>query len=308
MTFVVALAGFFLVRPAFSSLAPPRFFPLAPDPHAHDSPNPHSQIPDAPGSTRAFWLTPAQNALAKARMTRSNKLAQTPFQLGTVKRVFTSPLPYLFGIAYMTLGESQNSNTWISLMLKAERTSTGAKRFGITQLNVIPIPGYVLQMLAMFAFAWASGRFGGRYIWIMIQLGTLVVGNIILSVSQPASRTLRVAFRRFDFLPPPPRLPLGLRTDTCSPLFLLSQAWPAAFEVRMLAYVRPLSLPPSHISFFFLSLATTTADATTLTFPFSSVRSVHPVVQSRRRSDPHRTRSLSLSFPFSSNSSSLPPR
>lgn len=105
-----------------------------------------------------------------------------------------------------TLGWSQNSNTWISLALKAEKNADGSKRFEISELNAIvslssdlpfsshpvdadllspslqPIGGYVFQILVMFAFAWASGRFGGRCRWIVGQQMTLVVGNVILSV------------------------------------------------------------------------------------------------------------------------------
>ncbi|KAL7413815.1 putative transporter [Mrakia frigida] len=139
-------------------------------------------IPDSPGVTRVFWLTKEENELSKRRMTRMNKLAQTPFTWATVKKIFSSWVLWVFMGAYSTLGWSQNSNTWITLWLKAVKNVDGTNRFGISELNAIPIGGYVLQIIAMFAFAWASGRFGGRYGWIVAQQMTLVVGNIILSV------------------------------------------------------------------------------------------------------------------------------
>lgn len=65
-------------------------------------------LPDNPGDTKVFWLSPEQNALSRARMNRVNKLPPTLLTWAKLKQVFASYKIYLFTLAYATWTWSQN--------------------------------------------------------------------------------------------------------------------------------------------------------------------------------------------------------
>ncbi|KAK4686779.1 bacterial leucyl aminopeptidase, partial [Tremellales sp. Uapishka_1] len=71
-------------------------------------------------------------------------------------------------------------------LMTAATNAEGTKRFGISQLNAIPIGGYALQLIAMLIFGWLSSRTGWRATWIIIQQVILLFGAIILSVWPPS--------------------------------------------------------------------------------------------------------------------------
>jgi ACS family pantothenate transporter-like MFS transporter len=99
---------------------------------------------------------------------------------------------------------SQNSNSWIILFLKAQLNPDGTKRFGVSELNAIPIGGCkfllrsqlnqlndtdflrlalpdVLQIIVMLGYGWLSDRTGWRAGLVVVQELTLAFGAIILA-------------------------------------------------------------------------------------------------------------------------------
>ncbi|CED85468.1 Permease of the major facilitator superfamily [Phaffia rhodozyma] len=142
----------------------------------------HFMIPDDPVTTRVRWLNDEEKRIALLRMNEVEKLPPTRLSWSIVKKIFTNWVLYVFCLAYSTWSWAQNSNSWIVLFLKAEKNADGTKRFGISQLNMIPIIGYAIQMVAMVGCAWGSGRTGKRWLWIFGQMLTMLVGLIILVI------------------------------------------------------------------------------------------------------------------------------
>ncbi|KAL7413814.1 major facilitator superfamily domain-containing protein [Mrakia frigida] len=147
-------------------------------------------LPDNPGETKVFWLSPEQNSLSRARMVRVKKLAPTVLSVSKIKKIFSSWIIYAFTGAYACWSWSQNSNSYTILFFKSIKNSNGTAKFSIPTLNAIMIPGYFLQIIAMIACGWASGKWGSRIGWIVGQEMTLFVGAVILSC-WPASFGLK---------------------------------------------------------------------------------------------------------------------
>ena len=59
-----------------------------------------AQLPNTPGDTKVFWLSPEQNSLSRARMVRVKKLAPTVLSLAKIKKIFSSWVIYAFTLAY----------------------------------------------------------------------------------------------------------------------------------------------------------------------------------------------------------------
>ncbi|CED85583.1 Permease of the major facilitator superfamily [Phaffia rhodozyma] len=151
-------------------------------------------IPDNPGETRVIWLSKLERLIAQERMSDVKKLPPTKWTLALVKKVFTSWTLYVFGLAYVGWTETQNANTWIILFLKAAKNANGTTRFSVSQLNLIPIGGYVLQIIVMVGCAWGSGRTGRKLEWIVGQMTTMLIGTIILSIWPASFETKMVGY------------------------------------------------------------------------------------------------------------------
>lgn len=99
----------------------------------------------------------------------------------------------LLSLAGLQWAWSQNSNTWIALWLASLRNADGTKRFDVAALNSIPIGGYVLSILSMFFFAWASDKTGRRLTFFNVQMSILLVGLIGLT-AWPAAFEAKMFF------------------------------------------------------------------------------------------------------------------
>jgi ACS family pantothenate transporter-like MFS transporter len=77
------------------------------------------------------------------------------------------------------------------MLQKDVKNPDGSHRFGISEINAIPIGGYALQLIAMLLFAWLSSRTGTRARWIIIQMVITLIGCLILS-AWPASFGLKM--------------------------------------------------------------------------------------------------------------------
>lgn len=92
--------------------------------------------------------------------------------------------------AYSTLGWSQNSNTWITLWLKAVKNIDGTNRFGISELNAIPIGGYVYVSASLWPILGSD-----RVLRVDADLVSLSLSSLLLQPSNSRHVRLRLGFR-----------------------------------------------------------------------------------------------------------------
>ncbi|KAJ9091483.1 hypothetical protein QFC20_007623 [Naganishia adeliensis] len=151
-------------------------------------------VPDAPGTTKIFWMSEEDNQIALRRMQRAERLPSTNYSWHFVKKIFKNPITYVFVLSYATWSWSQDSNGWFVLFLKAVKKADGTKRFNVAEINAISIPAYALMLLAMLLFAYVHAKTGWHTVWIVAQETTLLIGVIILTIWPPAFATKMVAF------------------------------------------------------------------------------------------------------------------
>ncbi|OLN96184.1 Pantothenate transporter liz1-like protein 5 [Colletotrichum chlorophyti] len=109
-------------------------------------------IPDAPTTTRAPWLSPSERCLAAARMAKSGTTTQEIIKgkalWSRVRKLFTSPVAYLFLAAYLQFAWSQRANSYFLLYLKGLKDSNGNALYSVYTVNLIPLGGYAISIVA----------------------------------------------------------------------------------------------------------------------------------------------------------------
>ncbi|TDZ21654.1 Pantothenate transporter liz1 [Colletotrichum orbiculare MAFF 240422] len=109
-------------------------------------------IPDAPSTTRAFWLTPAERELAVRRMRAAGTTTQHVVGARTVwdrvKKLGASPVAYLFLAAYLQFAWSQRANAYFLLYLKGLKSADGRALYSVYTVNLIPLGGYAISIVA----------------------------------------------------------------------------------------------------------------------------------------------------------------
>lgn len=108
-------------------------------------------IPDSPSMTRALYLNPAETDLSRVRMneegTTTSKLI--PFQVlrQKLRLILTSPISYLFLVAYLQFAWSQRANSYFLLYLKGLKDPEGQPLYSVYTVNLIPLGGYAISIV-----------------------------------------------------------------------------------------------------------------------------------------------------------------
>ncbi|KXH47831.1 hypothetical protein CSAL01_03324 [Colletotrichum salicis] len=110
-------------------------------------------IPDAPTTTRALWLTADERVLAASRMKKSGTTTQEVIKgkalWSRVRKLFTSPITYLFLAAYLQFAWSQRANSYFLLYLKGLKAADGTTAlYSVYTVNLIPLGGYAISIVA----------------------------------------------------------------------------------------------------------------------------------------------------------------
>ncbi|EXF74655.1 hypothetical protein CFIO01_08725 [Colletotrichum fioriniae PJ7] len=110
-------------------------------------------IPDAPTTTRALWLTADERVLAASRMRKSGTTTQEVIKgkalWARVRKLFTSPITYLFLAAYLQFAWSQRANSYFLLYLKGLKAADGTTAlYSVYTVNLIPLGGYAISIVA----------------------------------------------------------------------------------------------------------------------------------------------------------------
>ncbi|KAK2805036.1 hypothetical protein FQN51_001131 [Onygenales sp. PD_10] len=118
-------------------------------------------IPDSPAITRALWLTRAERRLAESRMqqqdTKTSKLISRQTLIVKLRAIVTSPLFWLFLVAYLQFAWSQRSNSYFLLYLKDLKNSEGGQLYSTYTVNLIPLGGYGLAIVSAIVMPYLPG-------------------------------------------------------------------------------------------------------------------------------------------------------
>ncbi|KAJ5417169.1 uncharacterized protein N7487_000719 [Penicillium crustosum] len=108
-------------------------------------------IPDSPVLTRAIWLTDTEKRLARKRMAdfgaNTSNMIPTKVVAQKLRKLILHPVTYFFLAAFALQAWANRANSYFTLYLKALEDSSGNLRFSTYQVNVIPMGGYVLQII-----------------------------------------------------------------------------------------------------------------------------------------------------------------
>lgn len=125
-------------------------------------------FPDTPSTTTAFYLKPAEKALAISRVPEVPERA--PWNMAFVKRVFTSWYWYGFVMLWIIAGETESfsTNALLALYMKAQTIP----KYTVSQLNNYPTGVPAIGIVSTLFWATLTDFLGGkRYLvgyWIAV--------------------------------------------------------------------------------------------------------------------------------------------
>lgn len=154
-------------------------------------------IPDYPTNTRAHYLRPDEREAACLRLEATGKRTQSlspqPI-LPLLKRALHTMLSLEFAclfLAYAPWGWAQQTNAYFNLFLDSLRTTSGSKRYSVTQITNIPIGAYAISIVFTIAFATLSDRIRMRWqLAILVNLVQLISTSILSA--WPASTAVKL--------------------------------------------------------------------------------------------------------------------
>ncbi|KAI5812694.1 putative transporter [Pyronema omphalodes] len=150
-------------------------------------------IPDSPMDTKAWWIESRGREISKRRMQRAGKIVgRSGAVLGfrewcsLARRLLGEWRIWAFGSAYAAWSWGQNANAWYPLYLKWCKLPDGTPRFTVEQVNLIPIPAFLLHGAAMLVFSHLSDRKQQRGRWVLAQLIPHLMGCLVLAIWPPS--------------------------------------------------------------------------------------------------------------------------
>lgn len=140
-------------------------------------------IPDTPAVTRAIWLTEADKTLARRRMAEfgatTSSMIPTKVVVQKLRKLIVHPVTYFFVAAFALSAWANRANSYFTLYLEGLEDENGNLRFSTYQVNVIPMGGYALQILANLGLNALSDWKQWRW---QISIAPALLFGIVLSV------------------------------------------------------------------------------------------------------------------------------
>ncbi|CAJ2506118.1 Uu.00g002480.m01.CDS01 [Anthostomella pinea] len=139
-------------------------------------------FPDTPATTTAFYLTPAQKALAVSRVPPVPD--RSPLSLGFLKRALSSRLLWGFVILWILAGETESfsSNALMALYMKAHPT----KHYAVAQLNNYPTGVPAIGIVSTLFWAALTDYLGGRRDLVGYFIGATGVATAAMVLAEAA--------------------------------------------------------------------------------------------------------------------------
>ncbi|TEA14962.1 Pantothenate transporter liz1 [Colletotrichum sidae] len=151
-------------------------------------------FPDTPHTTRAFYLTAEERALAAARVPAVQE--KSPLTLGFLRKVLTSWYWWGFVVLWIIAGETESfsTNSLLGLYMK----SHPVKAYGVAQLNNYPTGVPAVGIVSTLFWATLTDFFGGKRYLVAYFIGAtgVVTSAMILAASgdPESARSTAVVF------------------------------------------------------------------------------------------------------------------
>lgn len=159
-------------------------------------------IPDSPSTTRALWLSSNQKSISGSRMaevgTKTQELIKGKALWKKIKAMVRNPITYLFVASYLQFAWSQRSNSYFLLYLKSLTKDNGDPLYSVYTVNLIPLGGYAISIVANIALNALSDWKGWR---LEVAVATAVLQLISTAVlsAWPDDRATVMAFYFLTF-------------------------------------------------------------------------------------------------------------
>lgn len=159
-------------------------------------------IPDSPAITRAFYLSESERQMSQSRMsdlgTKTAELISGRVLLRRLRRLFASPVTYLFLAAYLQFAWSQRANSYFLLYLKGLKNESGEALYSVYTVNLIPLGGYAISIVTNIGLNALSDWKGWRW---QVSCGAAALQLVATSVlsAWPSSRATVMTFYFLTF-------------------------------------------------------------------------------------------------------------
>ncbi|KPM44466.1 hypothetical protein AK830_g2096 [Neonectria ditissima] len=158
-------------------------------------------MPDLPNNPnpRAFWFRKGDAELAMERLARHRRAEPRKMTWAGVKRTFSSWVVYFIVVLYVATVLGTYGNVYFSLFLKSLTNADGSPRWSVTEVNVIPIGAYGINVAFVWIWALLSDFFETRWLLIILQAIIGIVTCIVMSIwtSHPNSVGLSAAYASY---------------------------------------------------------------------------------------------------------------
>ncbi|KAE8150645.1 major facilitator superfamily domain-containing protein [Aspergillus avenaceus] len=144
-------------------------------------------FPDVPHNTRAWYLSPDEVELCRARVERSGKAAPAKLTWATVARVARRWRWYAFTLGYVLYGSSCAASSYFAIWLKSEG-------FSVSDRNIIPTGTNLISAFCVVLWGFLSDYTGSRFAWVILPLTYGLVPNGILAVWPSSIKLKEFAF------------------------------------------------------------------------------------------------------------------
>jgi sugar phosphate permease len=108
-------------------------------------------VPDSPAITRAVYLTPAERELARERMgsfgANTSRLIPLAVLRRKLRQIVVHPITYFFIVAFALNAWAHRANAYFVLYLESILDADGNRKYGVYEVNILPLGGYALQIV-----------------------------------------------------------------------------------------------------------------------------------------------------------------
>ncbi|PBL01328.1 major facilitator superfamily transporter [Armillaria gallica] len=141
-------------------------------------------LPDFPNkpNPRAFWFNKGHAAMAMERLERHHRAEPKKVTWASIKRSATNWVIYFITILYVATVLASYGYVYFNLWLKSLKNPDGTSRWGVSEINAIPIGGQAIQVAFDWIWALLSDWLKTRH-WLIILQGIIgLIPCIIMTV------------------------------------------------------------------------------------------------------------------------------
>ncbi|WRT69880.1 uncharacterized protein IL334_006871 [Kwoniella shivajii] len=135
-------------------------------------------IPDYPNrrNPRAFWYNDQDAALALERNRRWRKAPSRPAGYAALKRVFLSPVVYVFAAIYISMNMSTAGASYFNLWVKS------LKVYSVEKINAITLSAYAVNVVTLITWGFLIDWFPSLPFLLILEVSLQLIPNIIMSI------------------------------------------------------------------------------------------------------------------------------